>query len=184
MKSIFRVISRLFGAPADAPETEFVSQILEPTGGKIQRPKGWFYAEGHRGPTYTWTISREDTSGGGTYTTGVRIQVFTGVVGGTGKTAEQFVFDFVAAKKDQAERLIGTRDAHDQGLFTRIGLETEEGPHRILYSLFWGNSGLDIAVVSIAGTTKELWPTYAPTFDIMAAFDLIDMSRFNGGRDA
>lgn len=171
--SIFRAISRLFGAPGDAPPTEFVSQILEPTGGKLQRPKDWFYAEAHRGPTYMWTISRENALGGGPYTTGVRIQVFTGIVGGTGKTAEQFVLDFVAAKQSQAQRVIGTRDAHDQGLFTRIGLETEEGPHRILYSLFWGNRGLDMAVVSIAGTTKELWPTYAGTFDRMAAFELM-----------
>lgn len=176
--SIFRAISRFFGARGDAPDTELVSQMLEPTGGKIQRPKNWFYAEGHRGPTYMWTISREDTSAGGPYETGVRIQVFTGVLAGTGKTAEQFILDFVAGKKAQVERVIGTRDAHDQGLFTRIGLETEEGPHRILYSLFWGNRGLDIAVVSIAGTTKELWPKYAATFDVMAAFDLIDMSRF------
>jgi hypothetical protein len=66
----------------------------------------------------------------------------------------------------------------DQGLFTRICLETEEGPYRILYSPFWGSSGMDLAVVSIAGTTKELWETYAPIFDRMSAFELIDMKRF------
>jgi hypothetical protein len=37
---------------------------------------------------------------------------------------------------------------------------------------------LDVVVISIAGTTKELWPTYAPTFDRMSAFELIDMKRF------
>ena len=37
-------------------------------------------------------------------------------------------------------------------------IETEEGPHHILYSLFWSND-LDVVVVSIAGTTKELWDT-------------------------
>ncbi len=131
------------------------------------------------GPSPAKTLLR-----GGLYTTGVRIQVFTGVAAGTGKTANQFVLDFVAAKKAQAARVIGMRDAQDQGLFTRIGLETEEGPHRILYSLFWGNNGMDVAVISIAGTTKELWPMYAPMFDRMAAFDLIDMSRFAGDRDS
>ena len=63
-------------------------------------------------------------------------------------------------------------------LFTRICLETKEGPYHIIYSLFWGSNGMDIAVVSIAGTTNELWQTYAPTFDKMNAFELIDMRRF------
>ncbi len=166
--------------PAEVTPTEFVTQVLEPTGGTILRPKDWFYVEGHRGPTYMWTLSREERSVGGPYTTGVRIQAFTGVLGGTGKTPERFIHDFAAARRGQAERVISTREPQDQGLFTRIGLETEEGPHHILYSLFWGSNGLDIAVVSIAGTTKELWEVYAPVFDRMASFDLIDMSRFGG----
>lgn len=65
----------------------------------------------------------------------------------------------------------------DQGLFTRICLETEEGPYDILYSMFWGNR-IDVVVISIAGTSKELWETYAPTFDKMNAFELIDMKGF------
>lgn len=164
--------------PAEDTPTEFVTQSLEPTGGTILRPKDWFYVEGHRGPTFMWTLSREERSAGGPYTTGVRVQAFTGVLEGTGKTAEQFIQDFAAARRGLAERVISAREPQDQGLFTRIGLETEEGPHRILYSLFWGNNGLDMAVVSIAGTTKELWPTYAPVFDRMASFELIDMNRF------
>ncbi len=157
---------------------EFVTQVLGPTGGKIPRPKDWFYSEGHRGPTYMWTLSREDTSGSRPYTTGVRIQMFTGVKRGTGKTTKQFILDIVAAKKKEPLKVVKTCGEENQGLFTRIGLETEEGPHHILYSLFWGNNDLDIAVVSIAGTTKELWKTYAPTFDKMSAFELINMKRF------
>jgi hypothetical protein len=163
---------------AETPPNEFVTQLLEPTGGKISRPKDWFYREAHRGPVYMWTISREDTSGNRPYTTGVRIQTFVGVKGGTGKTAKQFILDFMAAKKNEAAKVVKTCGEEDQELFTRVCLETEEGPHRILYSLYWGSSGLDVAVVSIAGTTKELWVTYVPTFDKMAAFELIDMKRF------
>jgi hypothetical protein len=173
-------IRRALATPVEVTPTEFVTQVLEPTGGTILRPKDWFYGEGHRGPTYMWTLSREERSGDAPYTTGVRIQAFTGVRGGTGKTAEQFVRDLAAARRGQAERVVSTREPQGQGLFIRIGLETEEGPHRILYSLFWGSNGLDIAVVSIAGTTKELWAVYAPVFDRMAAFELIDMTRFGG----
>lgn len=104
--------------------------------------------------------------------------MFSNIKEGTGKTAKQFILDFVAAKKKEAAKVIKTCKEEDQGLFTRICLETEEGPHHILYSLFWGSSGMNLAVVSIAGTTKELWETYAATFDKMSAFELIDMKRF------
>lgn len=160
-----------------APE-EFIEQILEPTGGKILRPKDWFYAEAHRKSGYQWTISREDQSGNKPYSTGVRIQLFADVKAGTGKTAEQFIKDFVERKKKDADKVLSSCEPKEQYLFTRICLETEEGPYRILYSLFWGSDDLDIAVVSIAGTPKELWDTYAPTFEKMGSFELIDMKRF------
>ena len=160
------------------PATELVTQILEPTGGKILRPKDWFYAEGHHGPVFMWTLSREDTTNNQPYTTGVRIQIFMGVQAKTGKSARQFILDFIAARTKEATRVIKTCKEQDQGMFIRICLETEEGRYHILYSLFWGSNGMDLAVVSIAGTTTELWETYAPTFDKMSAFEIIDMKRF------
>lgn len=180
MKGIIAALILTLTVPtfAETTSTEYIEQILEPTGGKIPRPKDWFYDERHRGSVYDWVISREDTSGGKPYSTGVRIQLFAKLKKGTGKTAKQFILDFVAAKKKQADKVINTCKEENQGLFTRICLETEEGPHHIIYSLFWGSSDLDIAVVSIAGTTKELWGTYAPTFDKMNSFELIDMKRF------
>jgi len=87
------------------------------------------------------------------------------------------VLDLVAARKNQAAKIVNTCPEQDQGLFTRICLETEEGPYHILYSLFWGTR-IDLVVVFTAGTTKELWETYAPTFNKMSAFELIDMKRF------
>ena len=179
MRALLAAIVTIAGAAsafAQAP-TEFVTQVLEPTGGKIARPKDWFYAEGHRGPVYMWTLSREDTSNNRPYTTGVRIQTFVGVKAGTGRTAKEFVLDFVGAKRDAA-KVIKTCAEQDQGLFTRMCLETEEGPHHILYSLFWGSNDLDVAIISIAGTSRDLWETYAPAFNKMSAFELIDMKRF------
>ncbi|MDI4635819.1 hypothetical protein J7U46_22325 [Pelomonas sp. V22] len=175
--TVIAALAFSLSAFAEEPPIEFVSQVLEPTGGKIDRPKDWFYSEGHRGGTYMWTISREDMSGGRPYTTGVRIQVFVGVKGVTGKSAKQFILDFIASKKQQAT-VIKTCQESDQGLFMRVCLETEEGPHRILYSLFWGSQNMDMAVVSIAGTTKENWKAYGPVFERMSAFEIIDMKRF------
>ena len=182
MKSFLLINALLIGVSSfaqDAPiaPTEFVNQVLEPTGGKIMRPKDWFYTESHGGPSYVWTISREDASKG-PYTTGVRIQVLEGVEKGTGMSPKQFVLLTVAARRDIATKILNTCPEQDQGLFTRICLETEEGNDHILYSLFWGTNDLDIAVISIAGTTKELWETYSPAFDKMSAFELIDMKRF------
>lgn len=167
-------------AVAENAPTDFVMQILEPTGGKISRPKNWYYSERHRGPIYDWVISGEDTKGGvAPYTTGVRIQTFTGVKEGTGKSAKQFIQDFIAKKKKEATKVIETCEPKEQDLFTRVCLETEEGTHHILYSLFWGTNDLDIAIVLIAGTTKDLWKTYEATFNKMGEFELIDMKRFD-----
>lgn len=164
-------------AAAQSAPTEFVTQILEPTGGKIQKPKDWFYAEQHQGPRYAWTLSKENTADNAPYTTGVRIQMFLGVQKGTGKTPERFLRDF-AERRAAAGNVVKTCSASDQGLFTRLCLEVEEGDFHVLYSMFWLTDGGDLAVVSSAGTTKALWTTYAPTFEKMSDFEIIDMRRF------
>ena len=165
----------------ESPPTEYVTQVLEPMGGKIEKPKDWFYTERHDGPKYEWTLTREDTADGRKpYTTGVRIQIFTGVKEGAGKSAQQFIQDFVAEKKKaEGVKVIKSCGTDDQGLFMRTCLEVEEGPYRVLYSLFWGSENLDLAVVMIAGTRKELWEIYSPAFSKMRAFELIDMKRFD-----
>ncbi|MDA0811095.1 MAG: hypothetical protein O3C21_01695 [Verrucomicrobia bacterium] len=158
----------------------FMLQIMEPTGGKILRPKDWFYHEGSGETSWLWTISKEDTNGGNAgYETGMRIQAFTGVVEGTGKTPEQFVKDFFMEKKNAATKIHKVCDQSNQGLFSRTCIEVTEGDYRILYSLFWGNT-IDIAVISIAGAKAEDWEANTETFDTMSEFELIDMKRFSG----
>lgn len=161
--------------PGKAP-TEFVTQVLEPTGGKILRPKDWFYAESHNTPSYMWTLSREDASKA-PYTTGVRIQMIAGIKKGTGKSPKKFILDYVAAKKKEAAKVVSACGETKQGMFSRVCLETEEGPYHILYSLFWTNE-IDWVVVVTAGTRKDLWETYSPTFQKVGAFELIDWEHF------
>ena len=170
----FALLSPLW---ADEPiPAGFVRQVLEPTGGKIVRPKDWFYAEKHGSASYTWIFSKEDTSKG-PYDTGVRIQTLVDVEEGTGQSPKTFVLHFLAEKKRTAQKILDECEPQDQGLFTRVCLETEEGPYHIAYSLFWGND-LDVVVVTIAGAKKAEWPLYAETFDRMNHFELIDMKRF------
>lgn len=162
-------------SPVTAP-TDFVTQVMEPSGGKILRPREWFYEENHQGNVYVWTFAREDASKG-PYTTGFRIQAILHVKETTGKSAKDFVLDFVAAKKEQVEKVLRTCPEEDQGVFLRTCLEVEDGPDHVLYSFFYGPDDVDAVVVTIAGTTRELWETYAPTFDKMATFELLDVER-------
>ncbi len=180
MKAIVAAITSTFATSAskELAPTEFAIQVLEPTGGSILRPKSWFYTEGHRGPVYLWTIAREDRLHTGRYTTGVRIQMFADVKNGTGKSAKQFILDLLSNRKKEASKVLRSCAAKDQGIFTHTCIETEEGQNRFVYSLFWDNDNLDIAVVTIAGTKKRLWDIYSPTFDKMSAFELIDLDRY------
>jgi hypothetical protein len=161
--------------PGPAP-TEFVTQILEPTGGKLLRPKDWFYTESHNESSYTWIISREDASKA-RYTTGLRIQMIVGVKKGTGKTPKKFVLDYIAQKKKEAAKVVSSCGETTQDMFMRVCLETEEGPYHILYSMFW-NDKVDWVVVTTAGTRKDLWSTFDPTFQKIGRFELIDLQRF------
>ena len=154
----------------------FVVQILEPTGGKIVRPKEWYYAERHGGAGYTWILSKENLEKG-PYETGLRIETIVGVKELTGKSPKQFVLDFIDGKKKTADKAIDGCMPKDQGMFTCVCLETEEGPFHILYNAFWGN-GMDIVLVSTAGAKREEWDKYKNTFIRMGNFELIDMKRF------
>jgi hypothetical protein len=160
-----------------ATPTNFVLQILEPTGGKVQRPKDWFFAKFHDNrSTYSWNFSPEDPSKAG-YTTLVRIQAIVGVKEYTGKTPKEFIEDVVRTQKKKAEKVVKSYPESKQKSFTRICMETELGQKHILWSLFWGDDDLDVAVVSIASTPTNLWDTYSPVFDKMNGFELIDMKR-------
>lgn len=173
--------SQIAIAASEAP-AGFVNQELEPTGGHMLRPKDWFYKEDHHGQVFSWIISREDISKGGNYETGVRIDTYVGVQKNEGKDAKQFIADFVASKK-KGVKLIKVCLPESQGMFMRQCLELERGPKHILYSLFWGNDNLDIAVVMTAESTKEMWADISPTFDKMNSFELINMARFQKSDD-
>jgi hypothetical protein len=169
----FDFVSDVHTAP-----TEFVMQVLEPAGGKVERPRDWFYAEGGDAHSFVWTLSRERAVRG--YETGMRIQLISGVQRNLDKSPRQFLLDFLADKqKQEGVKVLTSFDETPMGLFTRKGLETEEGDAHIVYSVFWPSGGGDIAVVTIAGTRTDLWSTYAPAFERMGRFELIDMARFD-----
>jgi len=168
---------------ADEAPTGFVTQTLEPGAGTILRPKDWFYTESHTGPNLRWVLSREDTAGHKGYETGFSLSIIPKVKEHEGKSARQLVYDLLDAKKRAATRVITTCEEQEQGLFTRVCLETEKGDLHVLLVFFWDKS-MDLAVLTVASSTKDQWESYAPTFDKMAGFELGDLQRFAIAEDA
>jgi hypothetical protein len=160
----------------------YTLQILEPTGGKIARPNGWFYDEHNTPSGYLWTISREHPRKG-PYAVGEHIQVFMKLEEIGKISSEAFIQGFVADKKQSAARVVSECASMIQSIFQRRCLETEEvlptdsGAKRfhIQYSLFWAN---DLAVVATFGAPVEEWANVQRFAEAMATFEIIDMSRF------
>lgn len=160
----------------------YTLQILEPTGGKIAKPNGWFYAERNMPTGYLWTISREDPAKG-QYLVGEHIQVLAKMEELANMTAEAFIEGFAGQAKAAAAKVVSECAPAQQGMFMRRCLETEEvlpfesGTKRfhIQYSLFWMK---DLAVVTTFGAPVEEWAEVEGVAKVMAKFELIDMSRF------
>jgi hypothetical protein len=170
-------------AKTNQTNTQFVTQILEPFGGKILMPKDWYYRERHGGPSYIWILSKENPDKG-PYITGVKLQYLAGITEGTGKIPEQFLQQFVQQKSSEVE-VLSSCEAEEQEFFTRICLETLEPAtelggdinYRIQYSLFWSNE-MDMAVIMVHGTLEDNWEETSTIFAAMKDFEMIDMTRF------
>jgi len=161
----------------------FEARTLEPTGGRVARPVGWFYREAHDAASFKWVLAKEDPESG-PYETGVRIQLIFGLEQKTGKSAEAFAKEFLDSKRTSAE-VLSECETEDQGLLMYSCIVTEEliesvseeDPFQIRYSVFWG-SELDVAVFAIAGTPKNQWADHAEIFAEIEKFQLIDLERF------
>ena len=165
-----------FAVPDEAP-TEFVTQVLEPTGGTILRPKDWFYAEKHHGHQYVWELSREDPLAIKAYETGLSIQTFSGLKANLGQTAEHYMLYFRDMRAKEATKVLANREPKDLGVYTTASMETEERGFHVRYLFFWGSHDEDIAVLITAGAPINLWDKYAPTFDKMGEFEPLDPKR-------
>src|SRR5262245_57545825 len=129
----------------------YTLQILEPAGGKIARPNGWFYDESTTPTGWIWTIAREDPAKG-EYLVGLHIQVLAKMEELANMTAEAFIDNFTGQRKAAAAKVLSECPPAKQDMFQRRCLETEEVLHfksgtrrfHIQYSLFWMK---DLAVV-------------------------------------
>jgi len=148
----------------------FELQKLDTTEGHIAKPKGWFYSHSADKFSLSWILAKEDPKAG-PYQTGFRIQ-FVPNATAAGKVApEQFVARFIAQKQQSAD-VKRACPAVKVGQFIRRCLETIEGPHRILYSLFWSGE-LDALVITIFGAPVDEWETARHIADRMNEFELL-----------
>jgi len=145
-------------------------QKLDTTEGSIAKPKGWFYSHSADKFSLTWVLAKEDPRAG-RYQTGLRIQFVPNATAAGKVPPDQFVENFIAQKQRTAE-VKRACPAAKLGQFMRRCLETIEGPHRILYSLFWSHE-LDALVVTIFGAPVADWETARHIADRMNEFELL-----------
>jgi hypothetical protein len=173
-------------APAFSVPPDFEVQVLEPTGGRIARPKGWFYAQLHREGHLAWTLSREDSTQG-PYLVGVMVQAIFEVRAKTKQSPSDFVTGFVEAKRASTQVQSECPERAFEPFKRRCIDTVEENPisptgeFRILYSLLY-NDDMDLVVLTIAGAPSNEWQQVSPLFNVMAEFELADLSRFATAR--
>lgn len=156
----------------------YVLQRLDPTDGRIAKPKEWFYSSKGTPSGWMWTLSAENPSTG-SYETGLRIQMLVGVEKSTQRSTEAFAQNFLQQKR-VSTKVLRDCPASDLGLFKRQCLEVIENIQRpegsrsfhILYSVFWGNR-LDMVVVNTFGAPEEKWEAVRSISDVMARVELI-----------
>jgi len=188
-KILLILLATLLASCSSTPKIEnsstakYTTQILEPTGGTVEKPTDWFYQERHRSPdSLAWVISKEDPSKG--YETGLSIQFMLGLEKHTGKKPKEFVLKTISERSKSAI-VLSQCEPQVVGIFTRICLETEETrpfkgapiKFHVKYAFFWGNS-TDMVGITMAGAPVEKWADNIEIFDHMSAIELIDPSRF------
>lgn len=159
----------------------YVLQRLDPTDGRIAKPKDWFYASSGTQNGWLWTLSAEDPSKGG-YETGLRIQLFVGVEKATKRSTEIFAQNFLQQKRNST-KVVGECPVIDQGQFKRQCIEVIENiqrperlaPVHILYSVFWGTK-LDMVVVNTFGAPEGKWQSVADASKVMAKAEIIGLN--------
>jgi hypothetical protein len=165
--------------PLSVPPAGFVLQTLDVTDGLIARPKDWYYQSGSSSGGRTWIIAKEDPAKG-SYETGMRIQLITGIQKNTGQTPEALVRNFLAGKATSTKPL-SVCSQTDIGFFERLCVEVIENlalkapakPFHIAYTGFWATNGGDLAVITTFGAPADQWADVRHTAEVMNAFRLI-----------
>lgn len=125
----------------------YTLEALEPFGGKVARPNGWFFHVGAGPHAYSWEISKEDPSKGD-WDTGLQIQLMVSIKELTKLSPKAFMQQLIDQKKAavNVKKVLKECGETDLGFFHRRCLEVEEEAttapptrYHVLYSLFWSD---------------------------------------------
>lgn len=160
-----------FAGEASAPKG-FVWQPLELTGGRVLKPKKWYFAEAHQEEQLRWTISKEDpVKNNGGYDTGVAINVIPQVEDSE-NVSRQLVNQILKKGK-----LLSTCGPEQVGEMFRACIELLElhssgKEYHVLYTIMWWPNSPMVAYTS-SGTPSNKWKKYQETFDTMSVVELV-----------
>jgi hypothetical protein len=181
---VFLLVIFASGSAYGEQNVEYVLQVLEPTGGKINRPSDWYFEERHRSlKSLNWVISKENPEVGG-YETGLSIQFMMGAQKEMNLPLSKIMGKTLESTAS-AGKEISRCEPENIGFFTRQCLEVEEIQSRdgadvvfyVQYSFFW-NEKMDMAAITVAGAPVKLWDENKEIFNKMSQIELIDVSRF------
>lgn len=172
-------------APMSIPPG-FERQPLEPVGGEIARPAGWFIDAQEIPSGWSWVIAETDPGGGKPYLVGQKITLAMGIEATSGLTRAAFVAGFAEQKKREALEVYAECAVSDAGAFHRRCIEVRERvdmggtpqEFRVVYTLLWGKE-LDWVVTSAFGAPVGQWERVQPASEAMATFRI-----FAGDTDA
>ncbi len=122
----------------------------------------------------------------GPYETGLSIQTFINLAGDSPRPHESIALASFEEQKRKGE-VVRECEPEQHGLFNRVCLEQVETlelvqgapePYRVVYSYFWGQDDMNVFVVMVFGAPERNWSEVAEIYNVMSAFELIDMNRF------
>lgn len=163
-------------ARAETASLQVTTQVLEPVGGRILRPRNWVLQPAHRPEAYVWLVA--PPTGAQAAVPRVRVETVLGARREGGADAFERAQAVLKAKSGEGSRVLRRCEPKDLGLFTRACLEVDEGAERVLYTVYWETTGRNIFSVVEARALQAQWPTYAALFARMANFQVLDMKQF------
>lgn len=156
----------------------FEVQPLDPFGGRIAKPKGWYFHSRGTPTGWLWVLAEQDPAKG-KWDTGSQIQLIAQVSKKAGKSPEEFVRDTLQQIK-KSSRVLRECEVETVGEFRRQCLEvveTVDGANgkrefRHLYTLSWHVSA-DMVVIALFATTPDKWESLRETHRAMSVYEVI-----------
>lgn len=165
---LFLILSIFLCASAGAtnlltPPNGFEVQRLEPLGGEVLKPKGWYFNVTGTKDAAVYQIAKEDPKKG-QFETGLTINIIPGIRAKTGEPTTGYI-PYFYNKKKKSGRVVSTDPVTQQGKFTRFAFLVDEeltlrgkkNVHRISYCIF-ASDETDLLIMMIFGCPRDEWP--------------------------